>query len=252
MKVGFIITGRMKSTRLKKKLTLTLLDREVIAWMVDRAKLYFKDSEIVIATSRNSQDDILEEIAAREQIKIYRGHEDDVVLRLYNAAKENGFDYFINITADCPLFGFDYMDRIFKILEEEKADLLTSLDLPHGIFTYGIRTKAFEKVIEIKNTNDTEVWGDYFYNNPDIFKVVKLEVTPQEFRPDFRLTLDYKEDFDFFESIYTHFGKNTYKVTSKELIQFLDDRPEIVSINKDCKALYTKRWEEQRDSKYED
>ena len=68
-KIGFVITGRMKSTRLKKKLTLEILDREIIAHMIDRAKLYFNTSDIVIATSNNPQDTILAEIAKRENIK---------------------------------------------------------------------------------------------------------------------------------------------------------------------------------------
>ncbi len=245
-KIGFIITGRMKSTRLKKKLTLTILDREVITHMIDRAKLYFKNSEIVIATSNNTQDDILEQIATRESIKFFRGHEDDVVLRLYNAAKENNFEYFINITADCPLFGFDYTDEIYNLLHNNNADLVTSLDLPHGIFTYGIKTTAFRKVIELKKTSDTEVWGDYFYNNPDIFNVIKLNVPKSKIRPDYRLTLDYPEDFEFFKAVFNHFGKDTYKVTSDNIIHFLDENPSIVNINKDCKALYAQRWDAQR------
>jgi len=251
MKIGFLITARMKSTRLKKKLTLKILDREIIAWMIDRAKLFFKDSEIVIATSNNPQDDVLEVIAKREKIKIFRGHEDDVVLRLYNAAKENGFDVFINITADCPLFGFDYLDKLLRIMIDNDADLVTSLDLPHGIFTYVVKTDAFKKIIELKKTENTEVWGDYFYKNPNIFKVVKYKANQNEIRPEFRLTLDYIEDFYFFKAIYNYFGKETHKISSKEIIKYLDEHPEIVSINKDLKNSYTKRWESQRVSKIE-
>jgi spore coat polysaccharide biosynthesis protein SpsF len=251
MKVGFVITGRMKSTRLEKKLTLKILDREVIAWMIDRAKLYFKDSEIVIATSENPQDDVLEEIANRENIKIFRGHEEDVVLRLYNAAKENDFDYFINITADCPLFGFDYIKDIFELQKAKNADLVTSLDFPHGIFTYGIKTEAFGRVIELKKTDNTEVWGDYFYKNPDKFVVEKLLPSSNQKREGYRLTLDYPEDFTFFETVYKHFGKDTYKTSSDDIIRFLDDNPEVVAINNDCKAKYDKRWEAQRVSNIE-
>ena len=148
------------------------------------------------------------------------------------------------------MFGFDYIDKIYNTLIEKEADLVTSLDLPHGIFTYGIRTKAFGKIIEMKQTDSTEVWGDYFYKNPDIFKVEKLEVSDNEKRENYRLTMDYPEDFNFFEAVYSHFGEDAYKVSSKELISFLDKNPEIVSINKDLKQMYTKRWEAQRDSKY--
>jgi spore coat polysaccharide biosynthesis protein SpsF len=251
MKTGFLITGRMKSTRLPRKLALKILDREVISWMIDRAKLYFKNDEIVIATSTNPQDDFLVEIAKENNVKVYRGDEDDVVLRLYEAAKANDLQYFINITADCPLFGFDYLDKIIKLMIDSHADLVTSLDLPHGIFTYGMRTAALEKVIEIKKTNNTEVWGDYFYNNPDIFKVVKLDVSETEKREKYRLTIDYPEDFMLFEKVFEHFGLDTYKVSSNDIITFLDQNPEISKINMDCNKLYLERWEAQKATKIE-
>lgn len=251
MKIGFLITGRMKSTRLPLKLSLKILDKEVITWMIMRAKLAFASDEIIIATSTNPQDDILEEIVNRENIGIFRGHEDDVVLRLYDAAVANKFDYIINITADCPLFGFDYIDEIRKVISETNADLITSLDLPHGIFVYAIKTAAFQKVIEMKSTDNTEVWGEYFYNNPDVFKVEKLAVDKSQQRPDYRLTLDYQDDFDFFTKVFEHFGTDTYKTSSDEIIRYLDGHPEVVNINKDCKQKYQERWESQIATKLE-
>lgn len=245
MKIGFIITGRMKSTRLPKKLILKLQNKEIIKWMILRAKLVFKNEDIVIATSTNPQDDILVDIAKEMNIKIFRGHEDDVVLRLFNTAKANNFDYFINITADCPLFGFDYIERIKELLKKTESDLITSLELPHGIFVYAIKTEAFEKVIEIKKTDNTEVWGDYFYENPDFFKINKLNIRDKEKRPHFRLTIDYQEDFEVFEKIFNHFGQETYKKSSAEIIDFLDNNPEIVKINSKCKQQYQERWKSQ-------
>lgn len=251
MKLGFIITGRMKSTRLPKKLTLKLLDKEVIKWMLMRAKLSFTNDEIVIATSKNPQDDILEEISLEMGTKVFRGHEEDVVLRLYQAAKENNFDYFINITADCPLFGFDYVSQISKIINDDDPDLVTCLDLPHGFFVYAIKTEAMAKVIDIKKTENTEVWGDYFYSNPDKFKIVKMVFDESEKRPDYRLTIDYPEDFEIFEKIFEHFGQDTYKTSSKNILYFLDNNPEIATINKDCKQQYLQRWEQQTATKLE-
>jgi len=59
MKIGFIITARMKSTRLPKKATLKINNRETIAWMIDRIKQCDILDDIIIATSTNPQDDIL-------------------------------------------------------------------------------------------------------------------------------------------------------------------------------------------------
>lgn len=245
MKAGFLITGRMKSTRLPKKLTLEVLDREMIAWMIDRAKLCKGVDEIVIATSTNPQDDILEEIAIREGVKIFRGSEADVVERLYEAAKAFDLDFFVNITADCPLFGYDYVDKTIEEYKKTNADLITSMKLPHGLFVYGIKTEAFKKVIEMKKISDTEVWGALLYENQDIFNIVDME-TPKELeREHFRLTLDYPEDFDLFNTIYQKIGKETYKKNTKEIIDFLDEHPEIVEINQSCRDVWKKKFNQQ-------
>ena len=82
MKIGFLITARMKSTRLPLKLTLKIHDREIIALMIDRLKLCNCVDEIIIATSTNSQDDVLCQIAQREHVKCFRGSEADVLERL--------------------------------------------------------------------------------------------------------------------------------------------------------------------------
>lgn len=251
MKIGFLITGRMKSTRLPKKLTLKLLNKEVIKWMIMRAKLVFANDEIIIATSNNAQDNVLQDIAQEMDIKCFRGHEEDVVLRLYEAAKENDLEYIINITADCPLFGYDYIERIKNVIRNKEPDLITALDLPHGFFVYAIKVDAFKKVIEMKKTDITEVWGDYFYSNPNLFRVEKLSVEEYEKRPNYRLTIDYPEDFEVFEKIFEHFGENTFKTSSKNIIEFLDKNPEIAEINLENKLKYQQRWESQSATKIE-
>ncbi|MGB1307438.1 MAG: cytidylyltransferase domain-containing protein [Oceanihabitans sp.] len=243
MKIGFIITARMKSSRLKKKATLKIFDRELIAWMLDRAKLSTAVSNIVIATSTNPQDDVLEEIAKRESVDYYRGSEEDVIERLYEAAKKFDLDFFINITADCPLFGFDYFEEVISYYKKTNADLITSTDLPHGFFIYGLKTNTLRQIIENKNIKDTEVWGSLF--NKEKFNVKELPVDKNLIRENFRLTVDYPEDFTFFEKVFHGLGEDTYKKTTPELIEFLDAHPEIVAINQECRDMYKKKWTEQ-------
>ena len=56
MKVGYLITGRLKSTRLPKKLLLEIKGKPIISHMIDRLKLTTKVDEIIICTSTNDQD----------------------------------------------------------------------------------------------------------------------------------------------------------------------------------------------------
>ena len=56
MKVGFLITARLKSTRLPMKIVLKIHGREMIRHMIDRLKLSDVIDEIIICTSPNPQD----------------------------------------------------------------------------------------------------------------------------------------------------------------------------------------------------
>jgi len=244
MEIGFLITARIKSTRLPKKLTLKINNREVIAWMIDRLKQCRVLNEIIIATSTNSQDNILCKIAKREGVKCYKGSEDDVLERLYQAAKTYELDYIINITGDCPLVAFDFIEKVVELYKKSDVDLITTFDLPHGFYFCGIKIPALEKVLEIKNDTDTEVWGRYF-TDTGLFKVVDMEI-PDEFqRKNYRLTLDYPDDYEFFKALFYELGQDTYKKSTREIIEFLDKHPKIVKMNEHCEEMYKKRWESQ-------
>lgn len=246
MKIGFLITARLKSTRLPKKLILKINGREVIAWMIDRLKQCKILDEIIIATSKNPQDNELCEIANRENIKCFRGSESDVLERLYLAAKKYELDYIINITADCPLVAFDFIENVAEEYKKTDADLITIYTLPHGFYIYGIKIQALKRILEIKNDTDTEIWGGYF-SDTGLFKVIDIEIPATEFqRKNYRLTLDYPDDYEFFKAVFNRLGEETYKKSSREIIEFLDKHPEIVKINEYCEEMYQKRWESQR------
>lgn len=244
MRTGFLITARMKSTRLPKKLTLKINGREIIRHMIDRLKESDVLDEIIICTSTNPQDQVLVQIAQEENIRYFLGDEDDVILRLYEASKQFNLDYALNITADCPLVSIEYIDKIADAYQESNADFIRTLDLPHGFFSYGLKIDAMKKVCQIKKSKDTEVWGRYF-TDTGLFKVVDIEIPQELQRKDYRLTLDYPEDFEFFKKIYSHFGADTYKTSIYDIIKYLDENPEVVKINAHCRDLYKKRHDSQ-------
>ncbi len=96
---------------------------------------------------------------------------------------------------------------------ETDSDLIRQFDLPHGVFSYGIKVDALRKVVSIKDSSDTEVWGRYF-TDTGVFKVLDLEVkNKNHIRPGLRMTLDYPEDLEFFNAIFDALYK-TNKVFS--------------------------------------
>jgi spore coat polysaccharide biosynthesis protein SpsF (cytidylyltransferase family) len=81
----------------------------------------------------------------------------------------------------------------------------------------------------------------YYFLKTDLFKVVPLDVDESLLRPDYRFALDYPEDFEFLKAVYEGIGMDTYKKTTKEIIDFVDAHPELAAINKDCNKKMQER-----------
>jgi spore coat polysaccharide biosynthesis protein SpsF len=245
MKIGYLITGRLKSTRLPKKLLLEIKGKPIISHMIERLKLAQKVDEIVICTSSLEQDKPLENIAKNNNVKCYFGSADDVLDRLLGAADKYDFDYILNITADCPFVDPFYADMIVEEFLKTDADLIRQFDLPHGVFSYGIKVEALRKVVELKDSTNTEVWGKYF-TDTGMFDVIDLDVENDNHRrPELRMTLDYREDFLFFEQIFDNLYNESKIFSLDDIIRLLNEKPEIVNINKDCTNRFRRRWNSQ-------
>jgi len=241
MKIGFLIIARMKSTRLRHKALLTLAGRPMLARMHDRALSARRVDQIVLATSELADDDPIAEMAEREGIACFRGHPEDVVQRLHDAARAFSFDYILHIPGDSPLVDPGYCDRVVEAYERSGADLITTLDLPIGTFVYGLKPAALAQVLEIKDTDRSEVWGRYF-THTDLFHVEALEVDPAHRRPDLRLTIDYPEDFQVLEQLFSDLHRPGTVFGVDTIIAHLDAHPEIVALNAHCQQMYERRW----------
>ena len=232
MKIGFLITARLKSQRLPLKIIKDLNGKKVVERVIDRAKEIKGISDIVLCTSTNPQDKPLIETAEENNIYYFLGDEDDVLKRLNDAATKHDLDYFSGITADNPLFSIRHANKIVRIIKEKKPDFVKVKNLPIGAATFGMNVKALRTVCKVKNVIDTEIWGALI-NRPEIFDVIFLEVKGKLCRPNLRLTLDYEEDYKFINHLYSNI-KFKKILDLYDVMKYLDIHPEIAKINKNC------------------
>jgi len=231
MKVAILITARLKSTRLPFKVIKPIHGRPMIRHMIDRLKLAKIPQEIIMCTSTIAQDDPLELIAKEEGINCFRGHPDDVLLRLTDAAKKNKIDIIVSCTADNPFVDPIYIDRLVELHLKNGNDFTKIEGLPFGVFSYVINTTAMEKACRIKDEVDTEVWHGYFYET-GLFKWGKLIVDdPKVLWPDLRLTVDTPEDFKLITRIFDELydGKSVFPLT--DIVALCRQKPELPNIN---------------------
>ncbi len=229
MKIGFLITARLKSTRLRSKLLLDLNGRTVIERVIDRCKLVSDISNIILCTSVNPQDKPLVEVAKTKEIQYYLGSELDVLQRLSDAAEYYNLDYVINITGENPLFSIKHANLVVAQARKKKYDFIHINNLPIGCAVYGLRPEALKLVCEIKQIIDTEIWGPLI-NRPEIFNVYTIEVDEFFNRPDLRITIDYPEDLEFVSRIYSALN-NINTPSLHDVLVKLDQNPELLRIH---------------------
>lgn len=255
MKIGFLITARLKSSRLKFKILKPLNGYSVIERVIQRAKKVKDCKDVVLCTSYMSQDLPLIDIARANDIYYFNGSPDDVLARLLRAAELFKMDYFVGITADNPLFSIYHANMISELIKSDNSlDFVYTTGMPIGANIYAINTKALKTVCKVKREVDTEIWG-YLINRPEIFNVKEIKVDKEYQRNNYRMTLDEINDYKFFNELYKMFPKDSI-IDLLDAYQCLQKNPEITTINsmvvqrdldEDVKKRISKFYEDNKD-----
>ena len=233
-----LLTVRSKSTRLKNKAHIKLNNNiTTIEYLIDRLK--HCNYDIILCTTINKEDNILEEIAHTNNIKCFRGSENDKLQRWYDCCKYYKIKNIVTVDGDDLFCEPELINIAFKQIEKNNCDFIKGdhTELICGAFTYCFTFNALERVINLKNDLNTEMMWVYF-TDTGIFNIEELQnINTKYYRDDIRMTLDYQEDLDFFNKIIDLYeSNNLYKSNSKYLnletiIDIINKNPEIKNIN---------------------
>lgn len=137
MRVVAIIQARMGSTRLPGKVFLDVAGEPMVARVVSRSQRATTLDEVVVATTTESADEAIVELASTRGWPCFRRSKDDVLDRYYQAAQAHAVDVVVRITSDCPLIGPELIDQVvFSLLGQ-----LSRIDYVCNFFprnTYGV------------------------------------------------------------------------------------------------------------------
>jgi len=234
LKVVVIIQARTGSTRLPGKVLKKIKDKMILDYVIDRLRLCKNIDDIVLATTTNKQDNVLEEYAKNKDIKYYRGSEEDVLNRYYEAAKKYDADIIVRITSDCPLIDFEIVDRVIKKHIDSKADYTSNVI--KRTFPRGFDTEVFNfNVLEDTNNNADKNYHkehvtEYMTEHPEKYKLINVEAEGKIKRPDIRITVDTLEDLELIKRILFNFDSINF--TAADIIDFLEKNPKLLEINK--------------------
>ena len=198
----------MGSTRLAGK-TLKILEGEpLIMQVIHRLKL-IKNCTIVLLTSDTLKDDVLENWCKDNDILCFRGSEDNVLERYYEASKYYKADNIIRATGDNPLVEPYFANELLEKHIALNADYSSNKsevgsNLPDGL---GIEIFSFNalKISMNKSTQEHhfEHVNEYILENRRDFKIYKdVNIGGLLDRSYLRLTVDTPEDFERVEKIF--------------------------------------------------
>ena len=234
-----IIQARMGSTRLPGKVMLPIADDHVLTHDVRRVSVADHVDNVVVATSKQTADDIVTRYAARAGADVHRGSESDVLGRMYDAARNADADVVVRVTGDCPLVDPDTIDEVVSRVvdgDAEYAANITERTFPRGLDVEAFTFESFERVHkEATEPHHREHVTPYYREDPDRFtteSVVSADVFDEpkfQNRDDLRLTLDEADDYEVLREIYDNVPFDDVLPT-RDAIRYADEN-DLMSLN---------------------
>lgn len=229
-----IVQARMGSTRLPGKVLMPIAGTPLVQRVIERVAAAKQVDQIVVATTDDSSDDDLAAFLKGLGIaKVFRGARDDVLDRYFQCAAQFGADIVVRITADDPLKDPEVIDLATSVLRSVATlDYVSNTlapSFPEGldveVFRFGALSRAWN---EAKLESEREHVTPFIWKHPELFSV--RNVSYQRNLSSWRWTVDKPEDVLFMTEVFNRFSGQPL-VSFRDIISWLDEHPEIRSIN---------------------
>jgi spore coat polysaccharide biosynthesis protein SpsF len=208
---------------------MEVLGRPILEYQIERLKTAVLPDVFVLCTTQLQEDDILVDLAQRNGLQSFRGNAEDVLDRMLQAAKLYQIDLIVNVGGDDVFLVPECVDLVIENFSRTSADFIYCAPLPVGGTPFGIKTQALEHLLKVK-TGGTDGWERYF-KETGLFQVECIpSPDPVLCRPELRMTLDYLEDFQFFQAVINELYPRKRIFPLKDVIALMDSRPEIMEL----------------------
>jgi spore coat polysaccharide biosynthesis protein SpsF len=224
MRIIATIEARMSSSRLPGKVLLNANNKPMLHHLVNRLRLVPSVDEIVLATTTNSADDVLQAFAIKEGLHFFRGSEDNVMQRVIAAAESQNADIIVELTGDNPLIDPDIIEQVIQVYLNNDCDYASNVEVrsyPIGMDVQVFSLAALKKSYEMtQDPLDLEHVTRHIRLSPNLFRQIHVPAPTSCHWPDLSLTLDEKADYELLKNIIEHF-KETPDFNCSQIIELL-------------------------------
>lgn len=121
-RVVLLVQARMSSSRLPNKMMLWMHGIPIIGWVHHRLKNLTTVNQVIFAIPNTSSDDILSDYLKSQNAIVFRGSEEDVLDRFYNASISANADIILRVCADNPFICAEEIDRLVDFFAANVCD----------------------------------------------------------------------------------------------------------------------------------
>jgi spore coat polysaccharide biosynthesis protein SpsF len=213
LKIVLVTQARTGSTRLPGKVLMEVNRTPLLKIHLDRLKQSKNVDKIIVATTMNPEDNIIEELASNWGYEVFRGSENDVLDRFYQAVQKIKPTWVVRVTSDCPLIDPFLVDKVIEITKAENKDYGSNVideTFPDGqdveVFKYSALEKAWN---EANKLSEREHVTPFIRNNSDLKSGNLFSAISYKNNTDYskiRMTVDEKKDFELINKVISDLG----------------------------------------------
>ena len=235
-KIVTVIQARSGSTRLPGKVMMDIIGKPLLIRMIERVQQARLAGTIIVATTTESSDDVIEHLCKKQNLLCYRGSKDDLLDRHYQAGLLHQADAVVKIPSDCPLIDPVVIDKVLHYYLDHDFDFVSNLHpatYPDGndveVMSWNTIDKAWHNSTR---TLEREHTTPYIWENPDQFKIGNVAwESGLDYSMSHRWTIDYPEDFTFIKTVYEHLYPAKPDFNLQDILALTDQNPDIYAIN---------------------
>lgn len=236
MNFGIIIQARLGSTRLPRKILREFYGGKTLLETVISNLQKVVGTKIIVATSVNPNNDVLETFLNERNITVFRGSEDDVLGRFIGAAEANGIDGIVRICSDNPFLDWRGVTALIEKSKTSDADYIgyrinetPSIRTHFGFWGEYVTLAALKRVAAATDEKLAhEHVTIHIYTHPKDFKCDWIECPDfLRNRNDIRLTVDNIEDFENAQEVYKTLIEINPDFGLEDVVEYIDGHIEL-------------------------
>lgn len=231
-----LLQARLGSKRFPNKIIQDLDGISVLDLCITRIKFSKKINKIVLTTTLDFPNNLEVNLKKKYDIEVFRGNENNVLERFYQASKKFPSKNFIRITADCPLFDAQLLDSAIEFYLKNKLNYLSNqfpFQYPDGLDFDIFSTSLLRITFKSATLNFDKEHVTPFMKNSTYTKTLPMPTSGENYS-NLRWTLDQKDDLIVLRNIYREFAPRK-NFSWKEILELNLNRPELFKANQHIK-----------------